>query len=230
MFYYNKKGNTLEKYEIDFNRRELENLKIQVINECSIIIHKEYEGLSINAPNKYDYLKIRNYKEKFNKRGNCIRNNKERLIGYNEKTDFYSSFKDEIYHYSYDEYNYPYLVKIIDMLLNREALFINEILEPKIINPKELIEEKIKQISEEIDLISNQDYNEKTEQLAALKKLLEIKRLHANEKPIQKYYIKLRELLDFKLVDKIDYADFLKLTSFLDIPLDDINNKMKIKV
>ena len=216
MFYYNKKGNTLEKYEIDFNRRELENLKIQVINECSIIIHKEYEGLSIKAPNKYDYLKIRNYKEK--------------LVGYNEKTDFYSSFKDEIYHYSYDEYNYPYLVKIIDKLLNREALFINEILEPKIINPKELIEEKIKQISEEIDLISNQDYNKKTEKLAELKKLLEIKRLNANEKPIQKYYIKLRELLDFKLVDKIDYADFLKLTSFLDIPLDDINNKMKIKV
>ena len=116
------------------------------------------------------------------------------------------------------------------MLLNREALFINEILEPKIINPKELIEEKIKQISEEIDLISNQDYNKKTEKLAELKKLLEIKRLNANEKPIQKYYIKLRELLDFKLVDKIDYADFLKLTSFLDIPLDDINNKMKIKV
>lgn len=100
MYYFLEQKYTIEKYFVSFSKEELENLKIEIINKCSEIEHYEYDGTE--GPNKFDYLQIRNYHEKFIR----IRESRDNLQWPDQK----------LYHYSYDKYNYPTLVTAIDNL------------------------------------------------------------------------------------------------------------------
>lgn len=102
MYYFLEQKYTIEKYFVSFSKEELEKLKIEIINKCSEIEHYEYDGTE--GPNKFDYLQIRNYHEKFIR----IRESRDNLQWPDQK----------LYHYSYDKYNYPTLVTAIDNLLN----------------------------------------------------------------------------------------------------------------
>ena len=44
MFYFRKNDEVIEKYQIDFNKEEVETLKEKIINNCSFIKHEEYES------------------------------------------------------------------------------------------------------------------------------------------------------------------------------------------
>ena len=63
MYYYVYKDKCVEKYLVNFSKEEIEKLKLEIINNCSEIEHREYDGT--HGPNYFDYLRIRNYKEKF---------------------------------------------------------------------------------------------------------------------------------------------------------------------
>ena len=43
MLYFRKNDEVIEKYQIDFNKEEVETLKEKIINNCSFIKHEEYE-------------------------------------------------------------------------------------------------------------------------------------------------------------------------------------------
>ena len=44
MFYFRKDGEVIEKYQVSFDKEEIEKLKKKIINNCSFIKHEEYES------------------------------------------------------------------------------------------------------------------------------------------------------------------------------------------
>ena len=44
MIYYKRNGEVIEKYQIDFDKEEIEELKNQIINNCSYIRQVEYDS------------------------------------------------------------------------------------------------------------------------------------------------------------------------------------------
>ena len=68
-----------------------------------MIIHHDCN--TTETPNYYDILRIRNYSAE--------------KIGIYESNDFYAS-RETLYHVVYDEYKYPYLIELIDRLLNND--------------------------------------------------------------------------------------------------------------
>ena len=98
MLYFRKNDEVIEKYQIDFNKEEVETLKEKIINNCSFIKHEEYES---------DHL------PRFT--GKIIKNYIYTYIG--KEKNYFEETRD-IYLYSYDEYKPPYLVELINQLLN----------------------------------------------------------------------------------------------------------------
>ena len=108
MLYFRKNDEVIEKYQIDFNKEEVETLKEKIINNCSFIKHEEYE--SDHLP-RFAGKIIKNY-----------------IHTYTGKEKNYFEETRDIYLYSYDEYKPPYLVKLINQLLNGNSEVIDEIL------------------------------------------------------------------------------------------------------
>lgn len=97
MLYFRKNDEVIEKYQIDFNKEEVETLKEKIINNCSFIKHEEYE--SDHLP-RFTGKIIKNY-----------------IHTYTGKEKNYFEETRDIYLYSYDEYKPPYLVELINQLL-----------------------------------------------------------------------------------------------------------------
>ena len=45
MIYFRKNDEVIEKYQVDFDKEEIEKLKRKIINNCSFIQHEEYESV-----------------------------------------------------------------------------------------------------------------------------------------------------------------------------------------
>ena len=103
MIYFMDEGKKRKKYEIVVDKNGLEKLKVEIINNCSMIIHHDCN--TTKTPNYYDILRIRNYSAE--------------KIGIHKPNDFYASC-ETLYHVVYDEYKYPYLIELIDKLLNND--------------------------------------------------------------------------------------------------------------
>ena len=187
MYYFIDKKETIEKYSVSFSKEELEKLKIEIINNCSEIEHHEYEGT--HGPNEFDYLRIRNYKERF--------------VRVEESRDSLQWPDQRVYHYSYDEYKFPELVSVIDELLNGNVLVLDTIFNTNPESKGETIDEKIRKASEELDAIDNLKIAKKREKLDELQKLIELKKLNETQKSVVPYYARLRELITLDLVDTI---------------------------
>ena len=98
MIYFRKNDEVIEKYQVDFDKEEIEKLKKEIINNCSFIQHEEYE--SDYSPRFTDEI-IRNFT----------------YTPIEKEKEYFEETRD-IYRYSYDEYKPPYLVKLINQLLN----------------------------------------------------------------------------------------------------------------
>lgn len=199
MIYFKDEGKIRKKYEISLDKAALERIKIEIINNCSRIKHHDYE--TTKTPNYFDYLKIRNYKEE--------------EIGIRESRDFYSS-DETLYHVIYDEYEYPYLVEIIDKLLNGEVNAIDEILNPNFEKEPICIDEEIASLKQEIETIflDNKNINKKIDKLNELKLLYEQKKLNENQISVIEYYTKVKEMISFKLVDYMEIDLINKVNKF----------------
>ena len=199
MYYFLEQKYTIEKYFVSFSKEELEKLKIEIINKCSEIEHYEYDGTE--GPNKFDYLQIRNYHEKF------IRIQK-------------------LYHYSYNKYNYPTLVTAIDNLLNGNVQALDVIYNQ---NPEitiKTIDERITETSGELTAIDNLNITEKKEKLNNLQRLVELKELNKNQKSVIPYYDKVRELITLEYVDSITKEELEKVNQFFENRVD-LNKQLK---
>lgn len=196
MYYYVKNNDKIEKYEVQFDKEKLKKLRIEIINNCSEITHKEYDDT--REPNYFDYLKIRNYKRK--------------EIGKVEGRDYQPD--KTLYHLSYDEYIFPYLVTLIDRLLADDIEALNEIFNQ--VTKKETlpIELRIQTLSNEIDKISNLDTKKKIKELEKLQKLIETQKLNSNQLPVTIYYPKVQQLINLIYINSMKIEDIERLESF----------------
>ena len=214
MYYYQKENEEIVKYQIILDEYTLKKLRSEIIEKCSLIIHKNYK--TTNTPNEFDYEHIRNYKET--------------KVGVIEYNDFYCTTEDE-YLVDYDYYEHPKLVSLIEELLSGNTKIINELNNPKIecINEEEMLlkeQQKIikklnncKDVSKQIELL-----NENQEKLIEYKKQ---KKLNKNQVSVIPYYLKVLECITIKEVNSIsmdivdEYINF-----FMNVSTNNIDEKV----
>ena len=194
MFYFKQNGEKIEKYHIAFNKEEIEKLKSEIINNCSFINHVEY---SSDYPPKFNNVSlIKNFRST-----------------YTEKKEYFEETRD-VYLYSYDEYKPPYLVELIDKLLNEDITSIDKILN-YYISPNLSIEDNIKLVNQELTEIDIENINAKKEKLKELENLLELKKLNKKRQNIDTYYKQLLSLIRFDLVDSLSINEIDRVKTFL---------------
>lgn len=209
MIYYKKKNNTIDKYEVYKDSNRLEELRNIIIDNCSEINHAKEHNV-INIPNKKgDLFEIRNLKKI--------------LISKPE-------YDSERYNLEYDVYLYPYLVRIIDGLLNGDADMIKYLYED--------FSREIVPISEQIDTICDRileikDENEIQELKSRLKSLEKIKDINSNQKDPLIYYFQVQDCLDLKYIGSIDISLIVNAYDFFnqdeELMLKEIKNSQKVK-
>ncbi len=193
MIYFKKNEDTIEKYQVTFSPKELENLKEEIIENCSLIEHKEYKS---------------DYAPRFT--NEIIKNFKSTPLG--ETKEYFEETRD-VYQYTYDEYIPPYLVELINKLLNGNAKALEEILT---FNPYSnlAIDEEIKVVSAELNTC--EDISEKLIKLRELENLLESKK---EGEDLEVYYKKLLKLIKFTLIDTLSLTELKRIEDFLAIKL-----------
>jgi len=215
MNYFVKKGNIIEKTNVIYDSEQLEKIRLEIVNNCSEIEHCEYDD--VVGPNRSDSLRIRNYSAE--------------RIGKRELNDFYATDLD-LYHYSYDRYNYPRLVSLIDRLLNGDAQAIFLISNPSLNNELPTVSERIKQSSQDLDAIDDSNINEKKKKIAELEKLLKLEKYNKNQQPVIDYYARVRNLITLEFVDLITMDEILRYTSFFNevTEVPSIINEQHVKI
>ena len=200
MLYFRKNDDVIEKYQVNFDKEKIKKLKQEIINNCSFITHIECE--SDYAPILSNEI-VRNF--------TCTPTGKE--IEYFEETR-------KIYHYSYDRYEPPYLVALINqlLLLNDNSKVIDQILNYEIAS-KSTIDDKIELAYKEFKKIDPENATKKAEKLKELENLLKAKKLNINQQNIDLYYNQLIELIKFNLIDSLPINELNKIESFLEINL-----------
>ena len=194
MNYFKYTEDNVLKYRVLFDREEIEKLRIEVINKCSRIVHKEFEGYMFLG--KVDNLRIRNFRR--------IR------IGVHE---FIDGPDEDIYHFSYDEYVFPLLVKLIDKLLDGNVSVIDKIFDD-IISEHITYDLQIKEKSNELDKIDNLDFDKKQKKLDELKQLVESAKLNQRQEPVREYYNKLQNLITLEYVESITTLEVSRVNDF----------------
>ena len=153
------------------------------------------------------------------------RNYSEINIGVREYNDFYS-MPETLYHYSYDYYHFPYLIDLIDKVLEDKIDCLSDIY--NINYSKELVplDKRVEKINKEIDNLDNSNYK-KIDRLNELKNLLEQIKLNKNQKNVYKAYELVRKHIKFRLVDSIDKSQVKNVVSFFQInyTLKDVSDK-----
>ncbi len=194
MYYFLKNDEIIEKYLISFNKEKIEQLKEKIIDECSFIEHKEISS---------DYFPTFSDKK-------LIRNLKEIKVGNKE---YFEETRD-VYLYSFDQYEPPYLVKLIDRLLNNDEKCISEILNYDIYTKKS-IDDKIKLANQELMEINAEDIYQKKIKLKELEDLVKSKELNKEQRSIEPYHKQLIGLVKFDLVDSMSIDDLNRAIFFL---------------
>lgn len=196
MKYYNLKDDIIEKYNVTFDTKEIQKIKNEIINNCSDIVHMNY---------------FSDYSPSFSK-NDIIRNYQERRTGevkeYFEETRF-------IYEYSYDRYESPYLVNLLNDLLKGKNV-LEDILTYKVLDSLP-IDIKIEKKEKEIKGIDDKNTKLKIEKLKEYEKLLELKKLNKNQKPLSLYYDKLINLFKFELEDILSIEEVKRVQSFIGV-------------
>lgn len=187
MIYFMDEGKKRKKYEIVVDKNGLEKLKVEIINNCSMIIHHDCN--TTKTPNYYDILRIRNYSEE--------------KIGIHKPNDFYASC-ETLYHVAYDEYKYPYLIELIDRLLNNDEEVLDEILNPNFEKEQISIDKMINILEEKYNSISLCEIGAKREILEKLSQLYKLKELNKNQISVIEYYSKVKNFIKLKLIDYMD--------------------------
>lgn len=201
MIYFVKKDKQIEKYEVTYDKDEIEKLKYEIIEKCSEITHHSYDDTG--GPDENDYLRIRNLTK--------IK------VGIREHNDFYDIAPETIYHFEYDEYELPYLVSLIDMLYHKNSGALYMILNPDFSYEPESFEKRINDLMKKASRISNRKTKEKIAILEDLARLINQAELNANQKSVKDYYPKVQKLINLRLIDSIQLAELEKIQSFFEI-------------
>lgn len=188
MYYIEQIEDELVKYEVKLDQEQLKNIKIEIINNCSEIIHiKEIGNRPTNEIN--DTLHIREFKRKF--------------LYTKEYNDFYMPDED-IYEFDYYEYKDTTLVNLINRLLSGNTNVILNLKNPKennqLNNKTQEIEENTKKLLSNIDKVNPQQLEELKTQL---EKYLEYKELNSDRKSDLDYYPEVLDCITLEERDRI---------------------------
>lgn len=195
MIYFIKNNDVIEKYQIDFNKKEIEKLRDAIIDNCSYIEHKEY--YCDHVPRLTNKI-VRNYKFELT----------------NNYVDYFVETRETVF-VSYDEYNAPELVNLINRLLENDSRVLQQIFNYDI-STNIPIDDKIDSINKEFFEIDIKDIEKKKAKLYELEKLLKIQELNKNQQGIKQYYNQLIELIKIKLIDSISVSELERMESFLE--------------
>ena len=180
MFYFKVEKEVVLKYQVNFNREEIEKLRENIIHNCSHIVHREYYNTC--PPNFTDKSLIFNFKSTFA-----------------FEKEYFEETKD-VYLYTFDEYEVPYLIKLINRLLKEDATVLEEILNYKV-EDKASLEEQINFVNQEY--LKADNVFKRQEKLKELESLLSQKNLNKNQQSTYIYYQKLLSLIKFELIDTL---------------------------
>lgn len=189
-----EKDNVVEKYDVKVDEFKLQELRLEIINDCSEIIHHDYYGNE--GPEHYDFLKIRNLKE--------------------QKMN-HSSHKSPIYHITYDEYIFPYLVNIIDHILQEDDDIIDELVHPNYTKEESYIMNRKKEIIMDLFVNDDVEFSRKEKGLAEYKKLLDSEKLNSNRKDIKPYYQQVANCITFILESVMEKEQIDEVLQFLEL-------------
>lgn len=195
MYCFYSNGKVIYKQDITFYKDEVKKLRKEIINNCSFITHEEYES---DYEPSIDDCFIRNLRRKF--------------VGYKD----YFEERRMVFHYSYDHLTPPYLVNLIDRLLNNDSSVIYEIDHYDYSNETN-IDDIINKKQLECKKIDDENYSKKIEALKELEKLFNVKKINKNQKSTKDYYYKLLSYIQRKNICKLDVKDFNNVCTFLDI-------------
>ena len=200
MLYFRKNDDVIEKYQVNFDKEKIKKLKQEIINNCSFITHIECES---------DYTPILS--------NEIVRNFTYTPTG--KEREYFEETRD-IYHYSYDRYEPPYLVALINqlLLLNDNSKVIDQLFNYETAS-KWTIDDKIELAYKEFKEIDPENATKKVEKLKELENLLKAKKLNINQQNIDLYYNQLIELIKFNLIDSLPINELNKIESFLEINL-----------
>ena len=206
MFYYfKKKGNTIEKYQVDYNEDELCKLADEIIDNCSYIKHKVVTWgpgwFGLDGPNK---RYIRNYTHK--------------VIDEYVDRDCETHY---VLEYKYDEYTPPVLVGLIYGVRHKDFASVEKIFKYDLSNDLTVSESIDKTITEISKSLSDVSDNKKNKMLKKLEELLEDKKLNQNQKQLAPYYKRLLTIIKITLVDSRSIDDVNSILSFLELDIND---------
>lgn len=207
MYLFKIEDDKIKKYQVSFLEEELQNIKLEIINNCSEIVPRKYTGTTC----KDDFLKVRNLRRVY--------------IGRSESRDELQYLSEDLYEFSYDEYIFPKLVENIDALLNLDINAVNEIFTPTVADQS--ISTRIELLKREIDQIDNLEVERKIDKLKELKQLTILLEINKNQKPVSEYYSKVQKLITMDLVDSIELKELNRINEFFDDNLSKVKELVK---
>lgn len=197
MYYFYENEVYIFRQEINVDKVEIEQLKKQIIKNCSRITHMEYD--TDYAPRLNNSL-VRYYKETF--------------VGYKD----YFEESRRVMHYSYDLFIPPKLVKLIDRLLNDDASVIAEINNYDY-KSEITIDDIINAKNDELEITNKNSYSEKIKILKDLEKLAYDKELNKNQQSTEEFYHKLLSMIIMKNPIMYRKKDLREFMYFFDVDI-----------
>lgn len=194
---YIKEKDSIKKYQVEIDKKKLENLKIKIIDECSKIEHIKRLECPLAFPNENDCLHVRNFTKKY--------------VKSNENDFFHNPDLNDLYKIEYDFYHDPEIVKIIDRVLNNDEGSIFELLKYKPKTEETCLEDKLNEI------IKNKSNDEKLiETLEETKDLLKQKKINAKQKKVNVFLPDVKSCVKLMLLDEISIDDYNRVYNFMD--------------
>lgn len=193
----------INKYEVIIDEEKLTILKEKIIEECGYIQRIDEDTTELP---EVDNIHIRNYQEKV-------------ISMVNPKEAFYYNDKS-VYHVTYLKYIDPYLVILIDNLLNGNLSSLKEIYDSEN-QPKysysEYLLKRIESLEEKVsDLLSINNKEEVKYTLNLIKKLELLRKYNINQKSPIIYYEDVKNCIEIKLIDQIDKIETEKVLNFFE--------------
>ena len=194
MYYFEVLEDKVNKYEVSFDRDIMEELRIEIINNCSEIVHHNYIENYDHRPDETDYLRIRRYSRIY--------------VGIDKKSN------SSMYRYIYDEYKFPKLVFLIDRLLSGDTSVIEEIFSPSLDKDNNLsYTDRIGILIKEIGSINN-EHDKREAKVRELMGLISLAEINKGKRSDREYYSRVRELIQINLVDSISLDEVYRVNNF----------------
>ncbi len=213
MIYYLVEDKYINKYEVVFEKDKIIKIRDEIIKNCSLKSNESRES----TLEKEEF--IRNNTNELNKIESIIIKDTNRVSSYSDTSE-----DKKVYNYKYIRVKYPYLVELINRILNNDSQSLNELLNNYKIEVPQNYNVLIDSILSDIKHNNYTSLNDGLSKMEEAKKYIELKELNPNIESTYFYYNSLKENLDFHLIDSLSIEDVMRYNDFFE------NNKYKYDI